>query len=202
MMMRQLPLLARCASRPLRDRRGIAAVEFALVAPALFLMVCAAFELGHIMYARAVLEGAVTQAARVASASLETSETARRKVMLDYVKDSMAVFTTAKGKSISIDVKVYRDFSTAYPENYTDVNKNGAYDLGEPYTDRNKNGKWDPATPIPSIMGGPGDVVSYTAEFPKEILFGFLSGELGLGKSVDLSATTVVRNENMVKKST
>lgn len=190
----------RFLSRP-RDTRGIAVVEFALIAPVMLLMICGAFELGHIMYARSVLEGAVVQAAREASASLETSEAERERIMKASIRGSMAVFTTARGKSLTIETKVYRDFSTAYPENYTDVDKNNRYDAGEPYIDRNANGRWDPAIPVLSSMGGPGDVVSYTAVFPKEILFGFLSSELSLGSAVTLNATTVVRNENMVRKS-
>lgn len=183
-----------------RERRGIAVVEFALIAPILLLMICGAFEMGHIMYARSVLEGAMVQAARAASASLEASESEREAAMKDSIRGSMAVFTLPKGQSITIDTKVYRDFSTAYPENYTDANKNNRYDQGEPFTDRNANGKWDPATPIPGSMGGPGDVVSYTAVFPKEILFGFLMSELSMGTAVNLNATTVVRNENMVRR--
>ena len=180
----------------LRDRRGVAAVEFALIALPLFTMICGTIELGHIMYARAVLEGAVTEAARTAAASLSSTESDREKVMLDSIKGSMKVFTMAKNKNIAITTKVYRDFSTAYPENFTDANRNGVYNLGEPYTDRNANGKWDDAQPIPGTMGGPGDVVSYTATFPKEVLFGFLISSLKMKSSVDLNATTVVRNED------
>lgn len=183
-----------------RDRRGVAAVEFALIALPMFTMICGTIELGHMIYCRAVLEGAVTQAARTASATMETTEGDRQKIMLDDIKSSMSPFRTAKDKEITIETKVYKDFSTAYPENFTDTNGNGSYDFGEDYTDRNGNGKWDPAQPISGTMGGPGDVVSYTAKFPKQILFDFVAAPLGLGSQIDLAATTVTRNETIRRK--
>lgn len=183
-----------------RDRRGVTAIEFAIVLPVMMLLICGTFEMGHVMYARSVLEGAVVEAARQASASLETNELQRTATMRQSIENNMAVFTKAKGKSITIESKVYRDFSTAYPETYTDANKNGKYDLGEPYVDRNMNGQWDPAVQIAGTLGGPGDVVSYTVTFPKQILFDFIASDLGLKGAVNLSATTVMRNESMVRK--
>jgi Flp pilus assembly protein TadG len=185
-----------------RDRRGVTAIEFAIVAPVMLLLICGTFEMGHIMYARSVLEGAIVEAARAASSTMETNEVDRTLIMRKSIEDSMAVFTRAKGKSITIETKVYRDFSTAYPETYTDTNGNGKYDFGEAYVDRNMNGKWDPAVQVAGTLGGPGDVVSYTAIFPKQILFNFIASDLGLRGAVNLSATTVMRNENMVRKTT
>lgn len=185
-----------------RDRRGVTAIEFAIVAPVMLLLICGTFEMGHIMYARSVLEGAIVEAARAASSTMETNEVDRTLIMRKSVEDTMAVFTKAKGTSVTIETKVYRDFSTAYPETYTDANGNGKYDFGEAYVDRNMNGKWDPAVQVAGTLGGPGDVVSYTAIFPKQILFNFIASDLGLRGAVNLSATTVMRNENMVRKTT
>lgn len=184
----------------LRDKRGVTAVEFAVLAPAMLMLICGSLEIGHMIFARVALEGAVTEAARVATASLETEESDRLVVLRDSISKTMRSFPIVSGRSITIETRVFRDFSTAYPEPYTDTNDNDTYDLGEPYTDRNKNGRWDTVTPITGTLGGPGDVVSVTAVFPKRILFGFLPRQLNLGSAFTLRATTVVRNEAVVRR--
>lgn len=187
-------------SLPCRDRRGVTAVEFALIAPALMWMICGTIEIGHMMFARAVLEGAVVEAARAATATLESTEGARNTIMRESISEMMSQFRTAPGTSITISTKVYRDFASVTPENFTDKNGNGVWDPGEDFIDRNGNGKWDPAIPISGTLGGPGDVVSYTATFPKQMLFGSMTTWFGVSPETMLTATTVVRNEAVVRK--
>lgn len=185
------------------DRRGVTIVEFAIILPAMLTLICGAIEFGHMLFARVVLEGAVTEAARTATATLETQESQRTAIMRASVTESMKDFGTAPGQSITIATTVYRSFSTATPETFTDSNGNKQYDKNEPYVDRNKNGVWDNATPVGgSTLGGPGDVVSYTVRFPKRVLFGFVGSAIGYGAGViPLSASTVVRNEAVVQSS-
>jgi Flp pilus assembly protein TadG len=185
-----------------RERSGITAVEFAIILPGMLTLICGSIEMSHMIFARIVLDGAVVEAARVATASLETAETPRALVMRNSITQTMGAFPIADEKVITIETRVYRDFSTVRPEAYNDVNANKKYDLGEAFTDRNGNGKWDPSSPITGTLGGPGDVVSYTANYPKKILFGFLAGPLGLGTSLNLTSTTVVRNESVVRRVT
>jgi Flp pilus assembly protein TadG len=182
------------------DRRGVTIVEFAIILPAMLTLICGTIEMGHMILARQVLEGAVVDAARKATASLETGEAQRRQIMVNSIERSMSTFPTAPGQAISIQTKVYADFSSAYPETYTDQNNNGGYDIGEPYVDRNKNGQWDSATAKTGTLGGPGDVVSYTVRFPKRVLFGFVGRFIGRSTGIlPLTATTVVRNEAVVR---
>ncbi len=184
----------------LADRRGISIVEFAIILPAMLTLICGTIEMGHMILARQVLEGAVVDAARKATASLETDEAARRQIMIDSITRSMASFARAPGQAIDIQTRVYADFSSAYPETYTDKNGNGRFDTGEPYVDRNRNGQWDNATAKTGTLGGPGDVVSYTVRFPKRLLFGYVGRFIGRSNGVlPLSATTVVRNEAVVR---
>lgn len=183
-----------------RETRAVTAVEFALLATPMLILICGSLELGHLIFARVALEGAVTEAARIATASLETRESDRFVALDASIRKTMQPFPIAAGKAVSIETKVYRDFSTAYPEPYTDANGSKSYDLGEPYTDRNKNDRWDPQTAIAGTLGGPGDVISLTVVFPKRILFGFLAQDWALGSMLELRATTVVRNEAVVRK--
>ncbi len=183
----------------LRDTRGVTIVEFAIILPAMLTLICGTIEMGHMILARQVLEGAVVEAARKATASLETDEAHRKSIMTASITRSMAAFATAPGQAVEIQTRVYADFSSAYPETYTDQNGNGRYDASEPYVDRNRNGKWDDTTAKSGTLGGPGDVVSYTVRFPKRLLFGFVGRFIGRTATLPLSATTVVRNEAVVR---
>lgn len=183
-----------------RDRRGVTAVEFAVLAPGMIMLISGALELGHMIFARVALEGAVTEAARIATASMETGENDRVAVLRASVLRTMGSFALAKDRTVTIETRVYRNFSTAYPEPFTDSNGNKAYDVGETYIDRNKNGKWDPATQIAGTLGGPGDVISLTVVYPKKILFDFLPERWGIGNAYELRATTVVRNEAVARR--
>lgn len=185
-----------------RERSGITAVEFAVILPGMLALICGSIETAHMIFARIVLDGAVVEAARTATASLETAEATRNQIMRTSITQTMTAFPVAEGKAISIETRVYRDFNTVRPEAYNDANGNAKYDLGEPFTDRNGNSKWDPSLPVTGTLGGAGDVVSYTASYPKKILFGFLGGPLGLGTAINLSSTTVVRNESVVRRVT
>jgi len=183
-----------------RDRRGLTIVEFAIILPAMLTLICGTIEMGHMILARQVLDGAVVDAARKATASLETDEATRRQIMVQSITRSMSAFALAPGQAIDIQTTVYADFSSAYPETYTDQNNNGRYDPGEPYVDRNKNGQWDNVTAKSGTLGGPGDVVSYTVKFPKRVLFGFVGRFIGRSTGIlPLTATTVVRNEAVVR---
>ena len=185
-----------------KDTRGATIIEFAIILPAMLTLICGTIELGHMILARQVLEGAVVEAARKATASLETNESQRNVIMRTSIESQMALFPTAPGQQINIATTVYADFSTAYPETYEDSNHNGQYDAGEPYVDRNQNGHWDNATPKAGTLGGPGDVVSYTVTFPKRLLFAYVGRFIGHSNGViPLKATTVVRNEAVVRKS-
>lgn len=189
-------------NRLLHCTRGVTVIEFALLAPALFLLICGAIELGHLTFARQVLEGAMVEAARIATASMETNEEDRATIMRKSVTGAMSLFPAAPGKTIQIQTKVFADFSSVTPEIYTDANKNGKYDANEPFVDRNKNGKWDPSTSKSGAMGSAGDVVSYTVTYPKAVLFQFVGTAIGFANGVEpLSATTVVRNEALRRKS-
>lgn len=184
-----------------RDIRGNTIIEFAVIAPVMIGMICGGMELGNTMMARTQLEGAMVEAARVATASLDDTEEERKVAVENTVRTVMASYPLQTGRRVGVDIAVYKTFSTAYPEVYTDLNRNGRYDLGEPYTDRNRNGRWDPAVPLTSSMGGPGDVVAIKVTYPRQMLFGAAGSMWGLSRFLDMTATTVVRNEAVVKTS-
>jgi len=186
-----------------RDARGTTIVEFGVLAPVMITLIMGAIEMGHFLSVRSTLEGAVVEAARQATASMEIDEDDRDQAMRDLITKHMSAFPIAEGHQLVIATKAYRDFGTAYPEEFTDTNGNGVYDPGEAFIDRNGNGHWDPDLPISGTdLGSPGDVVSYTAIFVTDPYFQMIGRIMGLEGGLTLTATTVVRNEPVKKKTT
>lgn len=155
----------------LRLRRGLAAaqdgvtaLEFALVAPVFLMMMLGMFDIGQMVYLRAVLYGAVEQAAR--SASLESGDTTTAdNIVKNAVKPVMPTAT------ITTTRKSYYDFTDVNrAEKFTDLNGNGTCNAGEPFIDENRSGSWD-ANVGKSGNGGAGDVVIYTVNVTYKPLF-------------------------------
>jgi hypothetical protein len=145
-------------------QQGAAAVEFAIVAPVFLLLLLGIFDIGQMAYAKAVLQGAVEQAARSG-----TLETANVTIADDIVKNPIrpilpnATFTMTR--------KSYYDFNdVARPEKFTDSDHDGNCDHGEPFVDENRSGSWD-ADIGRAGNGGAGDVVLYTVTMTYKPIF-------------------------------
>lgn len=158
-------------------------VEFALVAPVFLLLLMGTFEIGHMAYANAVLNGAVEEAAR--SATLETNDTSEadgkvediiRKVVPD------AEFASTR--------KSYFDFKDLdRPEQWNDANRNGECDNDENFVDENGNGEWDDDIGLGG-NGGAGDVVLYTVTVAYQPIF-----PIPFVGEQKLTATAVKKNQ-------
>ncbi len=184
---------ARRFRRLVRGRRGVTAVEFALIAPVCFTLVCVFIDLSMIMFITNVMEGGLREASRYAiTGYTETGKTREQKIA-EIVKEHS--YNLIKPEDITITYKVYSSFDkVGQPEPFVDKNSNGKYDGGEPFTDVNKNGQWD-ADQGAAGVGGPGDIVAYTVEY-KWILWTPLASEIwGNGGTITLNATIAVRNE-------
>lgn len=147
-----------------RDARGVAAVEFAMVAPVLFLLLIGVYDMGHTAYVSAVLHGAVKDVAR--DAGLEGTSTTKADT---YVRS--LVRRVAPEATVTATRTSYYDFSDiARPEAFNDQNANGVCDNSEGYTDENRNGRWD-ADIGQDGNGGANDVVLYTVQVVYKPLF-------------------------------
>lgn len=186
----------------LSDRRGLAAVEFAFLAPVLILLICGTIELGYLYTAQTSLAGAVSRAARQSATTQETSAAVRKQATRAVVERAMNNFPLATNQSAVIEVNAYHSFGDTHPEQYTDMNDNGRYDppapdyVGDPFTDRNGNGTWDAEVPYATdSVGEPGDVIRYSATYPVRHLFTFITDAAGLRTGAKITATAIVRNE-------
>ncbi len=177
------------ASRLQRDAGGTTAVEFALIAPVLLMSLFGLFDLGYNVYTAEILEGAIQQTAR--DASIEGS--ANKTATLDAAVTRM-VHQIAPQATLAFERTSYAAFSDiGKPEDYTDVDGDGACDNGEPFEDANGNGHWD-ADRGAQGQGGARDavlyqvVVTYPRPFP-------VAAFLGMASDYTVTARTVLRNQ-------
>ena len=190
---RQRRGFARRLARLWRGRRGATAVEFALVAPVAFALVCIFIDLSMVMFITNVMEGGLRESGRYAITGYTESGKTREQKIAEIINDHSYGFI--KPQDITITYKVYPSFGDiGKPEPFIDQNNNGKYDAGEPFTDVNNNGQWD-ADMGKAGVGGPGDIVAYNVAY-KWTLWTPLAAQLWPNNGVVvLSATVAVRNE-------
>lgn len=136
------------------EQRGVAATEFAMIAPVFFMMIIGIFDLGQMAYGISVLNGAVQKAAR--DSSLETADTS---VADDMVKAQ--IHSIFPGGTYSSTRTSYFDFvDIGRPERWNDADNDGTCDNNESYVDENGNGRWDQDIGVDG-NGGANDVVVY-----------------------------------------
>lgn len=183
--MKQLHLFRRLT----RQNEGAAAVEFALIAPMLIMVLMGMFDVGYTLYANVTLQGAVQQAAR--KATVESGQSTW-SLMDNAVRRQVGL--VVPNANVTFNRKSYSNFSNVnMPEDFTDVNGNGQCNAGEPFEDANGNGIWDQDRGA-NGMGGARDAVLYTVTvtyrrpFPMATL-------IGLPRDVTSVAKTVLRNQ-------
>lgn len=172
-----------------RDRRGVSAVEFGLVAPILLGLIMGTLQLGLDMWAKSVLNGAMQEAGR--NSGIEDYHKSQ-SVLDDHVRAQVqSMLPMAK---LTFTRKNYQNFSdVGTPEDFTDSNKNGVYDDKECFSDENGNGQWD-ADAGKTGQGGARDIVVYTATMQYKELVP-VHALLGLGESRKFTASTTLMNQ-------
>lgn len=180
------------AMRLAGDDRGATLIEFALIAPVLCLLLLCAFDMAHTLYVQTVLQGAVQKAGR--DSSLEDGADPTVQAAIDAI-------VTQQVKALNADVnptfdrKAYQTFAaaSAKAEPWTDTDKDGKCDNGEPYEDDNGNGVWDSDVGAAG-QGGAKDRTVYTVTLRYPHLFP-IYGFIGGSNYVNLSATTILENQ-------
>ncbi|WP_347304338.1 TadE/TadG family type IV pilus assembly protein [Croceibacterium sp. TMG7-5b_MA50] len=180
-------------SHLLRAREGVAAAEFAMLAPAMFLLLMGTVEAAHFLMVQTTLEGAVSRAARENAVALTMGDDERDTAMRARIADIMGTFKVADGQRLEIDTRVYGNFASARTEPFDDADGNGQYDEGEFFQDGNGNGIRDVEVRKAGKMGEVGDVVAYSVTYPVDPVFAFLTPVFG--GPLRMTSSTVVRNE-------
>lgn len=171
-------LLSRC-------ERGASAVEFAMLLPVLCVVLIGTLEVGYKIYAVSVSNGAIREAARMASTGGYTG------AQIDaFVVNQIHAFR--KDATVSIVKKSYSDFTgVGLPEPVTSGSvASGTYC----FDDVNGSGSWE-ADQGTSGLGDAEDVIYYevTATYPT--LFNFSQKVLKFNPSTKITMNTIVSNE-------
>ena len=178
------------------DQNGVAAVEFALIAPVFCAMLLGTMDLGHSLYMQSVLQGSVQEAAR--DSSLQTGTLATNQATIDDM-----VTKQVKNLQSNMDVTItrrsyytYTEASAARPEDFTDTSASpdNICNNSEPYVDANDNGVWDKDGAVDG-QGGARDKAVYTVTLKYDRLLPISSFVPGLSSQVELTASTVLANQ-------
>lgn len=169
------------------DQAGVTVIEFAMIAPAMILVLLGVFEAGFNMYVNSVLQGAVERAGR--DSSLETADRSN----IDQIVSNQ-VRTVIPSATIGFERMSYENFSDVWrPEEYNDLNSDGQCNDGEPFEDANYNGVWDNDRGAAG-GGGASDAVVYTVTVSYDRMFP-LANMIGLSDQHIMEANTVLRNQ-------
>ncbi|WP_218847415.1 TadE/TadG family type IV pilus assembly protein [Sphingomonas sp. R3G8C] len=188
--------LVHMARRLRRDAQGVTALEFALAAPLLLMIMAVLIELGMSYYLQTVLVGTINAAGR--ASSMQSAQTTSSTIDSQVTARIHHVIPWA---TVAFNRGNYTDFTNVgQPEDFTDTNKNGQYDLGECFNDANGNGVWDSDMGATGL-GGANDVVVYTVTVSYAPLFGF-SSMLGLPSTMHASSSTIMRNQPFATQTT
>ncbi len=171
------------------DQRGATLVEFAMILPALCVLLLGIFELGYRSYVASVLQGALHEAARMATVggvSMSTIDTRVRTRLSNFSSTGTVTTSTTS----------YYDFSgVSMPEKITqDTAPLGSYNTGDCYEDANGNSAYDTDRGR-SGMGGADDIVRYqvSISYPRIVpIWRFLSS---WGTTETVTSNTVLRNQ-------
>jgi hypothetical protein len=147
------------------------------------------FEMVYNYYMEAQLQGAVQKAARDS-----TIESASANVATIDARVAEAVRAIVPDAEMKFSRKAYSSFSDVHrEEDYTDVNKNGICDDGDPYEDANGNGMWDADR---GAIGGGGarDAVLYIVDVSYVRAFS-VTQFIGMSDKFSTQAITVLRNQ-------
>lgn len=164
--------------RPGRRREGSTAVEFALVALPFFILLFGILEIGLLLLVDALVETAVSDAARQVRTGLAQEQALRPEDIKTRLCANMSVFARDCPDRAFIDIRVVDDFART-PE-------------GDPLAD----GVFDPGV-LTYEPGGPGDKVLVRVWYEQPIVTPFIAQAVSRASDsrVMLTTTLAFRNE-------
>ncbi|MGV3510826.1 MAG: TadE/TadG family type IV pilus assembly protein [Novosphingobium sp.] len=175
------------------DRAGVTTLEFAIVMPIFLMMLIGCLDLGQMVYAVGVLDGAVEKAAR--DSTLETGDTSAADAKVET-----AIRPVLPGAIVSSTRQSYFDFAHASKgEILNDANGDGECTPAsegveaETFTDENNNGTYDKDLGQTG-NGGANDVIVYTVTVRYDPVFKVPLIPLDWSRRT-ISSTAVKRNQ-------
>ena len=177
------------------NARGATIVEFALILPVLCMLLLGTLDLGYRSYVGSVVQGALHDAARMATVgNVSTAQ------IQAAVQSRLQAFS--RNATITTSVRSYSDYSgVAVPEKITqDTAPIGVYNAGDCFEDANGNGVYDTDRGR-SGTGGSEDVLYFqvTMTYPHIVPVGRL---FGWSNNVTITQSTVLRNQPYAGRNT
>lgn len=172
-----------------RSDRGATLIEFAMILPVLSVMLLGMFDIGYRAYVASIVQGALHEAARMAtvgSVPMSTIENHVSRRLREFSHDA----------EIEIETDSYSDFTgVAVAEPLVeDADNDGQYDQAtDCYRDINGSGKFSRDMGRDG-MGGAEDVVRFQVTMTYPRLFPMAS-LMGWSDDVTITQNTVLRNQ-------
>jgi Flp pilus assembly pilin Flp len=181
-------------TRVSRNEHGTSITEFGLIAPVLMVMLMGTYDVGHEMYVKSVLNGALQEVGR--NSALEGASNADQRGEIDK-RLTDAVAKVAPNAEIKITRRYYKTFSKAAAAQAEAIilDKNGDRycDDDESFMDANHNGFWDRDGGT-NGQGGAKDIVIIKVKLSYDRLFPSASF-IGYGSDVVLVSDSVIANQ-------
>jgi TadE-like protein len=151
------------------------------------------FEFGFTFYARAVLQGAVDEAARTASLENTDWDDISERVSTQ-VRSVIPASEAETDISFDLDPTYYLNYvDLTLPEDFEDNNNNNLWDTDECFVDRNNNATYDTDVGLEG-RGGAQDVVAIDATLTYERPFP-LWQLIGVDQRQTIRISTYLRNQ-------
>jgi len=202
--LRRLP--QRHALRGLRhDVRGVTAIEFAIVAPVMMILIMGLGELMYQEYVQVILNGSVQKAARDSAIQGGAQNTVAIDAKVIAMVGSIAKDLVPSCASDPAPAtwcstrKSYSQFGNIKAEYIYNDNGNGIADGKECFDDVNNNKSWD-ADPGATGQGGANDVTLYTMSVTYPRLFP-VARLVGMSAKQTLTSTTILKNQPYANQS-
>lgn len=173
------------------DPSGVAAIEFAVVAPVMALFMMGMGDLLYGTYVNSILIGAVQKAGR--DATLQQNTTSTATTAIDTQVMTLVRHVAPQATFVSTREN-YTTFSTVdKPEPFTDSDGDGVRDPGECFTDVNGNGIWN-SDDGRSGVGGASDIAQYTITISYPRIFP-AAKLMNWSATSSLTAQTLLKNQ-------
>jgi hypothetical protein len=185
------------------NQSGTSITEFGLIAPVLMVMLMGTYDVGHEMYVKSVLNGALQEVGR--DSALEgASNDDRQQDIENQLKSALKkVIPNLSDDQFKLTRRYYKTFSQAAAAEAEDIivdkNNDAICDEeigdgeGERFMDANHNGVWDRDGGTDG-QGGAKDVVIIKVKLEYERLFPSASF-IGYGNDVVLVSDSVIANQ-------
>ncbi len=178
----------------LKQTEGATIIEFAVIAPVLFLMLMGILEMGLILFTTSAMEGATNVGSRIGKTGFTTGGLSRE----NYIRAQIQKLTGGFLNPALLDISIlsYSSFSNVgKPEPCIAPPVAPCPGVaGVNFVDVNGNGTWDQDQGAASA-GGSGSIVLYRVTYPWHLFTPVMASLLGTGGVYTITAVSAVRNE-------